>query len=76
MNRIFKAGFLACALAVAVQPLVAQEEKEYQGAPDPKSYGYTVLALGIATPFSLPWDFDWVVFGLAVNVGYSEYNKM
>lgn len=53
-----KSGLLACALAAfAVQPVLAQdaEEKEYAGAPDAKSYGYTVLAVGLATPAALPW---------------------
>lgn len=76
MNRIMKSGLLACALAFAVQPVLAQEEKEYAGAPDPKSYGYTALAIGIGTPLTLPWGFDWDVFGLDVNFLYSDCNKM
>ena len=51
-----KSGLFACAVAaLAVQPMMAQEEvKDYPGAPDPTSYGYTVLAIGIGTPFALP----------------------
>ena len=47
-----KSGLFALALAAfAVQPVLAQEaEKEYAGAPDAKSYGYTALAVGLATP--------------------------
>ena len=76
MKRIVKCGLFAGALAAfAAQPVLAQE-KEYVGAPDPKSYGYTVLMLGLATPVSLPWDFDWDVFGLNVNLAYSDCNKM
>ena len=76
MNFKVKSGLFACALAaLAVQPVVAQE-KEYEGAPDPKSYGYTVLAVGLATPATLPWGFDWDVFGLDVNFLYSDCNKM
>ena len=74
-----KSGLLACALAAfAVQPVLAQgvEEKEYAGAPDAKSYGYTVLAVGLATPATLPWGFNWDVFGLDVNLLYSDCNKM
>jgi hypothetical protein len=40
--------------ALSLQPVLAEEEVEYTGAPDPKSYGYAVLGVGIATPFSLP----------------------
>jgi hypothetical protein len=78
MNRIAKSAVFACALAaLASQPIVAQEEvKDYPGAPDPTSYGYTVLALGIGTPFALPWGFDWDIFGLDVNVVYGDCNKM
>ena len=56
MNRIVKCGLFAGALAaLAAQPVLAQEqEREYAGAPDPKSYGYTVLMVGLATPVSLP----------------------
>ena len=76
MNRIAKSALFACALAAfAVKPTMAQEEvKDYPGAPDPTSYGYTVLAIGIGTPFALPWGFDWDVFGLDLNVIYC--NKM
>jgi hypothetical protein len=35
-----------------------------------------VLALGIGTPFALPWGFDWDIFGLDVNVVYGDCNKM
>ena len=76
MNRIVKCGLFAGALAaLAAQPVLAQEH-EYAGAPDPKSYGYTVLMIGLATPISLPWDFDWDVFGLNANFAYSDCNKM
>ena len=78
MNRIVKCGLFAGALAaLAAQPVLAQEqEREFAGAPDPKSYGYTVLMIGLATPISLPWDFDWDVYGLNANVAYSDCNKM
>ena len=78
MNRIVKCGLFAGALAaLAAQSVLAQEqEREYAGAPDPKSYGYTVLMIGLATPVSLPWDFDWDVFGLNANFAYSDCNKM
>lgn len=76
MNRMMRTGLMACALAAwAMQPVLA-EEKEYTGAPDPKSYGYTVLAVGLATPLALPWGFDWDVFGFDVNLAYGDCNKM
>ena len=78
MNKIAKSALFACALAaLAVKPTLAQAEtKDYPGAPDPVSYGYTVLAVGIGTPFALPWGFDWNVFGLDVNLVYGDCNKM
>ena len=78
MNRIVKCGLFAGALAaLAAQPVLAQEEqRDFGGAPDPKSYGYTVLMIGLATPVSLPWDFDWDVYGLNVNLAYSDCNEM
>ena len=84
MTRVAKSGLFACALAAfAVQPALAQEavatpvpERVYAGAPDAQSYGYTVLDIGIATPFSLPWGFDWDIFGLDVNFLYSDCNRM
>ena len=78
MKRIVKSAMFACAFAaLAAKPVLAQEEaKDYPGAPDPTSYGYTVLALGIGTPFALPWGFDWDIYGLDVNLVYGDCNKM
>ena len=80
MKNMLKKGLIVCAAAALAFQSFAQEaetEKEWPaGAPDPTSYGYTVLMLGIATPFALPWDFNWDVFGLAANIGYSDVNKM
>ena len=77
MKRIAKSALLACALAALATPALAQEEaKDYPGAPDPTSYGYTVLAIGIGTPFALPWDFNWDIYGLDVNLIYGDCNKM
>ena len=80
MKTMLKKGLVVCAVAaLAVQGFAAEAETEAEwpaGAPDPKSYGYTALMLGIASPLSLPWDFDWDVFGLAVNLGYTDVNYM
>ena len=81
MKTMLKKGLVVCAIAaLAVQGFAAESETEAAewpaGAPDPKSYGYTALMLGIATPFSLPWDFNWDVFGIAANLGYTDVNYM
>ena len=77
MKSLIKNGLFAFAVAaMAAQPVMAQEEPAAQRAPDPKSYGYTVLDVGIGTPVSLPWGFNWDVFGLAVNLFYTDVNKM
>ena len=77
MKNIVKSGLFAFALAAfAVQPSFAQEAPAAGRAPDPVSYGYTVLRVGIGTPVSLPWGFDWDIFGLDVNLLYSDANKM
>ncbi len=43
----------------------------------PKSYGWTCIALGVATPVQLPWGIDkWDVFGVDFNLGYSDAPRM
>lgn len=43
----------------------------------PKSYGWTTVAVGLATPVALPWGIEkWDVFGLDLNLGYSDAMKM
>ena len=43
----------------------------------PKSYGWTTLAVGLATPVALPWGMEkWDVFGLDLNLGYSDAMEM
>ena len=35
----------------------------------PKSYGWSVIALGLATPVQLPWGIEkWDIFGLDLNL--------
>ena len=42
-------------------------EGRYQA---PKSYGWSVIAFGLATPVQLPWGIEkWDIFGLDLNVG-------
>ena len=43
----------------------------------PKSYGWTALAIGLATPVQFPWGIEkWDVFGLDLNLGYSDAMEM
>ena len=64
--------------------LQAADEKEQVAADPseghykaPKSYGWSVIALGLATPVQLPWGIEkWDIFGLDLNIGYSDSMKM
>ncbi len=76
MNRIVKTGLFAFALAACAAQSTFAQEAPAPRAPEAKSYGYTVLAIGLATPVALPWGFDWDIFGLDVNFLYSDCNKM
>ena len=43
----------------------------------PASYGWSVIALGLATPVQLPWGIEkWDIFGLDLNLGYSDSMTM
>ena len=43
----------------------------------PKSYGWTTVAVGLATPVQFPWGIEkWDVFGVDLNLGYSDSMKM
>lgn len=71
MNRIIKTGFAVAAMACAMQSF-AQEVEEEEGP-----IGWTPVAIGIATPVQLPWGINrWDVFGLDVNLFYSDAPKM
>lgn len=71
MNRMFKVGLAALALA-AVTPAFAQEVEEEEGP-----IGFTPVAIGLATPVQLPWGINrWDVFGLDLNVFYSDAPTM
>ena len=68
MNRMLKAGFVALAMAAAV-PAFAQEEEIANEGP----VGWSPVAIGLATPVQVPWGLNtWDVFGLDVNVFYSD----
>ena len=62
--------------------LQAVDEKEQADPSEghykaPKSYGWSVIALGLATPVQLPWGIEkWDIFGLDLNLGYSDSMKM
>ena len=54
--------------------VVESSEGRYQA---PKSYGWTAVAVGLATPVQFPWGIEkWDVFGLDLNLGYSDSMKM
>lgn len=73
MNRMFKVGVAAFALA-AVMPAFAQENETVS---EEGPVGWTPVAIGLATPVQLPWGLDrWDVFGLDLNLFYSDAPKM
>lgn len=68
MNKVFKLGLVAAALAVVTPVFAAEVEEEEEGA-----IGWTPIAIGIASPVQLPWGLArWDVFGLDLNVLYSD----
>ncbi len=74
MKRMTKLACAACTAMVVASSAFAEAESEAQVAP--KSKGYTAVAFGFATPVQLPWGFDWDVYGLDLNLGYSDANRM
>jgi len=74
MNRTLKFGIAALAIASVVPAFAqdAEDEEENVG-----SYGWTPVAIGLATPVQLPWGLNrWDVFGLDLNIFYSDAPKM
>lgn len=70
MNRLMKTGIAALAIA-AITPAFADDVEE-EGV-----VGWTPLAIGLATPVQLPWGIErWDVFGLDVNLFYTDAPKM
>lgn len=73
MKDMFKVGIAALALA-AMMPTFAQENETVS---EEGPVGWTPVAIGLATPVQLPWGIDrWDVFGLDLNVFYSDAPKM
>lgn len=83
MNLSFKKIVSACAFAalsssvLANAELKAVEAETPRGGEDFESYGWTAVAVGLATPVQVPWGIKkWDVFGLDLNLGYSDAPKM
>ena len=75
----------ATSFAAKTNPDLQVSEEKEQVAADPaqghykapKSYGWSVIAIGLATPVQLPWGLEkWDIFGLDLNIGYSDAPKM
>ncbi len=69
MNRISKICVAALAAGVAFSASAKLK-------PGEESVGWSPIIIGIATPVQMPWDFNWDVFGLDVNVAYADANKV
>ena len=75
MKQTLKFGLAALAVA-AVAPVFAAEEEE-ETSTEYEAIGWTPIAIGIASPVQLPWGRAvWDVFGLDLNVLYSDAPKM
>lgn len=71
MNRMFKLGIAAVAIASAA-PSFAQDAEEAEGP-----IGWTPVAIGLATPVQLPWGLNrWDVYGIDLNLFYSDAPTM
>jgi len=83
MNLSFKKVVTVCAFAAlsasawANAELKAIENETPRGGEPFESYGWTAVAIGVATPVQIPWGIKkWDVFGLDLNLGYSDAPKM
>ena len=83
MNSIIKKAVAVCAFsalsmyALANAELNSVENEPPRGGEPFESYGWTAVAVGLATPVQLPWGIKkWDVFGLDLNLGYSDAPKM
>jgi len=72
--RIVKNLAAVCAAVALAAPAFAEPVDEPVAA---RSYGWTPVAIGLATPVQLPWGIDkWDVFGLDFNLAYADAPKM
>lgn len=71
MKQSIKFGIVAGALAALVSTQTRAADTS-----NVESYGWTPVGIGLATPVTIPWGFDWDVFGLDVNLFYSDCNTM
>jgi hypothetical protein len=74
--NIKKFVLAAVVSAMGIAPVLAQEAEE-SCSRAPRSYGWSVIAVGLATPVQIPWGLNkWDIFGLDLNLGYSDAPKM
>ncbi len=72
MKKFMRFGFMSVALAAVAPAFAAEEEVAEEGA-----IGWTPFAIGIASPVQIPWGMArWDVFGLDLNLLYSDAPKM
>ena len=75
--NIKKTMLVSVAFAMVASVSFAAEEATEGRYKAPKSYGWTAVTVGLATPVSLPWGMEkWDVFGLDLNLGYSDAMEM
>lgn len=76
MNRTIKGAFAALAITCSLN-LIAAEDMITFASDREEVVGWTPICLGIATPVQLPFGMNkWDVFGLDVNLLYSDAPKM
>jgi hypothetical protein len=74
--NIKKFVLAAVVSAMGIAPVLAQEAEE-SCSRAPRVYGWSVIAVGLATPVQIPWGLNkWDIFGLDLNLGYSDAPKM
>lgn len=76
MKSILKIGVAAIAVS-AVAPVIAADAEATESASEYEAIGWTPIAIGIASPVQVPWGrAKWDVFGLDLNIIYSDAPKM
>ena len=70
-----KFAVAAAVLAAFTAATAAEAEPSTEGQGE-GAIGWTPVQVGLFAPVSLPWGFDWDVFGLDVNLVYGDCNKM